>query len=505
MEAVPGPAPGTPGGKPAELRTAASRGSFSFGALSPKLRDETETDLDVLLAKYAKPICQMLAHELLTPLVDPAEHDEVFMLRHLMSSKGHVLRASQTAAECIRWRRDNAALLARADELHRIVKATIPVGMLPHASTLHQPIQVVMPFQADLDRFVKASLDWHFETGVANREVAFRLCDRISREKRKLVKMVLLLDLSGLTFTFAYSQYRLSSVQGKLSKVSSNVYPQLVSTVVIVNAPSFMSTLFRMASGVLSKKVLDKMTVARSFEQACAAANLPYEHLPSFLGGGFDWDADWIPARLRDAGRVTMAARAEAHADARAAEAGARGGGGGEGAAASAEHGALAEGGKPPSDAHAPAAASASAATARAEMTSAAAAAERGKTAAGASRARAMAPRPLAWLALLGLMAALLSALSPLASLPHLGALSPDPPPPREPPCECWRCLPAAARRRIRGDAPPAPPAAPKRAATWWWKVGTPSPVVVEREPLSFGASIIAARKLSGCSWFQRC
>jgi len=61
--------------------------------------------------------------------------------------------------------------------------------MLPHASTLDQPIQVVMPFQVDVGRFAKASLEWHFETGIANREVAFRLCDRISRKRRKLIKV----------------------------------------------------------------------------------------------------------------------------------------------------------------------------------------------------------------------------------------------------------------------------------------------------------------------------
>jgi hypothetical protein len=87
-------------------------------------------------------------------------------------------------------------------------------------------------------------------------------------------------------------------------------HAQLVSTVVIINAPSFINTLFRMASKVLSKKVLDKVTVCSSFEQACAAANLPYDLLPSFLGGGYEWDADWIPHNLRATGRAGARDRA---------------------------------------------------------------------------------------------------------------------------------------------------------------------------------------------------
>ncbi|KAG8470034.1 hypothetical protein KFE25_006489 [Diacronema lutheri] len=294
-------------------RALMQRTSSSFAAaLSPsKLREETETNLDVLLVRYADAITRMRQSEVLKPLLlDPLEHDDVFLLRHVLSTKGQVDKAIVSAEQCITWRRDNASLLARADDLHRTVKEILPVGMLPHASTLDQPIQVVMPFQVDLERFARASLDWHFETGIANREVAFRLCDKITRQKRKLIKVVLLQDLSGLTFSFAYSQYRLGSVQGKLSKISSFVYPQMLATVVIVNAPSFINALLRMGSKFLAQKVLDKMKVCSSVEQVCVAANLPYDRLPSFLGGGYDWDAAWIPERLRVAGRRDARERA---------------------------------------------------------------------------------------------------------------------------------------------------------------------------------------------------
>lgn len=285
------------------------RTSESFAAaLSPtKLREETETDLDILLQRYAEPIARMQRHEALKPLLDPSEHDEVFLLRHLLSAKGQVEKATQSAEQCVRWRREHANLLSRVDELHRTVKKILPVGMLPHTTSHGQPVQVVMPFQVNLERFAKASLDWHFESGIANREVAFRLCDRSTRQRRRLIKVVLLQDLSGLTFSFAYSQYRLGSVQGKLSKISSFVYPQvrrgptpkprarpgahcparraltrsalgaapaaraqMLATVVIVHAPSFINALFRMASNFLAQKVLDKMKVCSKVEEVRA-------------------------------------------------------------------------------------------------------------------------------------------------------------------------------------------------------------------------------------------
>lgn len=52
------------------------------------------------------------------------------------------------------------------------------------------------------------------------------------------------------------------------------------------------------------------MRCARANAQVCGAANLPYEHLPSFLGGGYDWEAEWIPEHLRTAGRQGARERA---------------------------------------------------------------------------------------------------------------------------------------------------------------------------------------------------
>lgn len=83
----------------------------------------------------------------------------------------------------------------------------------------------------------------------------------------------------------------------------------MLATVVIVNAPSFMSTLFRLGSNFVSQKVLDKMKVCRDADEVCAAANLEYERLPSFLGGGYDWEASWIPEKLRVLGREGAAER----------------------------------------------------------------------------------------------------------------------------------------------------------------------------------------------------
>mmetsp|Transcript_2050 Transcript_2050/g.5740 ORF Transcript_2050/g.5740 Transcript_2050/m.5740 type:complete len:320 (+) Transcript_2050:54-1013(+) len=174
-----------------------------------------------------------------------------------------------------------------------------------------------MPCQVDMPAWSKASLDWHFESGIANREIAYRICDSATRERRRLIKVILVQDLSGLTFGFAYTQYRLGAVQGKLSKLSSYVYPQMLHAVVIVHAPSFMSTIFKMGSKFLSQKVLDKMKVCSDTEDILAATHLRYSKLPSFLGGGFDWDAEWIPVTARTAGRQGAAERRRLRQDRR--------------------------------------------------------------------------------------------------------------------------------------------------------------------------------------------
>lgn len=184
-------------------------------------------NVDVLIKRHAKGLQAMREHKELRKSLGADEHDDLFLLRHFLSANGSVSRAATAAVQCIRWRQENAELLDQAEELHHRVKEILPVGMLPFHTSKEELVQIYMPFEVDAQEWAKASLDWHFRSGVANREVAYRICDRLTRERRRLTKVILIQDLSGLSWSIVYSQYRLTSVQGRLSKISAFAYPQV--------------------------------------------------------------------------------------------------------------------------------------------------------------------------------------------------------------------------------------------------------------------------------------
>jgi len=197
------------------------------------------------------------------------QHDDLFILRYVLSFRGDVVKVATAIKQAIEWRRDNAAVLARIDELQMEVRQIIPTGMLPWRTSQGQPIQVAIPFAVDSKVWSTKSEQWHHEAGISNREVAYRICDQLTRESGRLVKMVMIQDLTGLSLGFAMANSKLMQNQGKLSKLSEFLFPQLVATVVITHPPSFVSTLYKMVGAVVSERLMKKMKLAESTDKLC--------------------------------------------------------------------------------------------------------------------------------------------------------------------------------------------------------------------------------------------
>jgi len=197
------------------------------------------------------------------------DHDDLFVLRYVLSFKGDVQKTASAIKSAIEWRRDNAHTLARIDELQAEVRMIIPTGMLPWQTNQGQPIQVAIPFAVDASTWSSKSEQWHHEAGISNREVAYRICDKLSRESGRLVKLVMIQDLTGLSMSFVMHNSKLVQNQGKLSKLAEFLFPQLIATVVVTHPPSFISTLYKMAGAVLSERLVRKVKMADSPEKIC--------------------------------------------------------------------------------------------------------------------------------------------------------------------------------------------------------------------------------------------
>jgi len=132
-------------------------------------------------------------------------------------------------------------------------------------------------------------LDWM----LLRREFCLAELERRPYAAGVLGKVVFVNDLNHVSFWNGMDS-RFQRVVGEMSKLSEELYPQMMDRAVLMNPPSFMRVLFAAFKPLLSKKVLDKMAFCPGFRSGKgSAANCPYaskrfvvDNLPTFVGGG---------------------------------------------------------------------------------------------------------------------------------------------------------------------------------------------------------------------------
>jgi hypothetical protein len=208
---------------------------------APGMPEEPERDLALLLAKHRESIAKL--REQVAPLLTRPEHDDIFLLRYLLSFD------LSAAAEAIRWavswraEPHNGYWLARAEEREAAMmrmngalgdkKGGINISAYHKGLRDGGPlqvravvlllffffffnIQIVRPGLVDFgpmldmhdhDRMVmfhvmqKANLVvffFFFFSYLSRQEVAFRMCDRRTRETGRLVKLVVVNDFTAM-------------------------------------------------------------------------------------------------------------------------------------------------------------------------------------------------------------------------------------------------------------------------------------------------------------------
>jgi hypothetical protein len=199
--------------------------------------EEPERDVALLLAKHHDSIAKL--REQVAPLLTRAEHDDIFLLRYLLSFD------LSAAAEAIRWavawraEPHNGYWLARAEEREAaMMKSNNAAGDKKggiNISAYHKglkdggPLQVIiycvllLAYSLSLDCAAWAGGLWAdagharprphghvprhakgnpffvlFLVSIAMQEVAFRMCDRRTRETGRLVKLVVVNDFTAM-------------------------------------------------------------------------------------------------------------------------------------------------------------------------------------------------------------------------------------------------------------------------------------------------------------------
>jgi hypothetical protein len=245
-----------------------------------------------MLRKHAASIAALQARPELQPLLDARVHDEIWLLRYVLSAKGDLDKATKNVRRAIEWRRENARLISREQLAALAADDWRTTGTLPFATASGQPVQVAAPFLVNLDARPE---QFHFDLGIANRERAYQAIDRLTRETGRLTKLVIVQDLRGFSVPAVMRYMKYAKIQGALSKLSEALYPQLVAVVVVVHPPAILDWAHGLVRPLLSPKLLEKVRIASSEADVGRTTGLAPQQTPTFLGGSYVWEEmrDW--------------------------------------------------------------------------------------------------------------------------------------------------------------------------------------------------------------------
>jgi hypothetical protein len=104
---------------------------------------------------------------------------------------------------------------------------------------------------------------------------------QISRKCRKLSRMIQIKDLDGMSLYQASSKKGMD-LFGAVNKMLHEVYPETLSRLVLIHAPSIFGILWRMFRGIIPKRTRGKMEVysARHKSRAVLHSLTSAEELP---------------------------------------------------------------------------------------------------------------------------------------------------------------------------------------------------------------------------------
>ena len=220
--------------------------------------------------------------------------DDIWLLRYVLSFD-KIDERIDAANKCIKWRNENAEMLAdaaagRPAPHHDIVKPYLISGFHPSTKALHgEPLFIV---RSGISNPIAVMNLLTTEQVISNlmysREVAFIQCDTESRKQRRLVKMITLIHMEHATSAI---DRRFFNCLGASGRISEYVYPQQLLKSVMFRPPSFFYSLFALFRPLLTKKMLEKQAMcpgkAAEGIEACPFAKKHFDvkSLPTILGG----------------------------------------------------------------------------------------------------------------------------------------------------------------------------------------------------------------------------
>jgi hypothetical protein len=232
-------------------------------------------------------------------LYHPKRHDELWILRYLLSQKT-VKKAADCAKLFIEYRAerslDTVDLRAHPPSSNCVQHA----GVRTYFDCLEEDAMTFSLPDPDRGIVILAKLagfhqsklikaipndneDWPFWYFM---EWSFQVLDSITRKTGRLTKGIRLVDLQG----YSLHQNDRHHVQRSTdnAKQVQDQYPQMLASVFLVNAPSWMNMAFRIFRPLLPKRFVEKFDILPKNSTKRLLAHLRLEHVPVRFGGTYE-------------------------------------------------------------------------------------------------------------------------------------------------------------------------------------------------------------------------
>ena len=259
-----------------------------------------------LIAENASKIEALRELVKVDPLYDANRHDDLWLLRYLLShTRGGVKAAAKAARYTLAWREENrmdelAAELNASTALepaiaHPDVVKVHKIHVKPHGIRHIQPDKtrgpVLLANMVDFDYATTVKLISRDEYAMMIKcmlEWVYIQCDRVTRETGKLTKSARFIQVKGLS-AFSLDREWLK-LDGQVAKEMEDCYPQALGIIICLNPPTWALIVWRAAKFLFPARMVEKIDLvstagARKEVHKRARKWIDLEQLPSSYGG----------------------------------------------------------------------------------------------------------------------------------------------------------------------------------------------------------------------------
>jgi hypothetical protein len=262
--------------------------------------EDTRPAVKDLIEEHAEKIATIKAGITDHPHYDASKHDELWIVRFIMSHKKKTTKAALEAArKCIDFRAEHEldATDIRSTPPHRVETGKVSeffercqddTVVLTHPHRQRGVIAFVKPASMDQHRLVAELPEGHWmPTFMYITEWSHQWLDFVTRTTGRLTRSVRFVDTDGMKLSLVNREC--FKRNGKAIGAMEDFYPQLLESVFICNPPVFLKGLFTIVKAIMPKRVVEKIDMInpkeRENERKRLYRHISEEDLPDKYGG----------------------------------------------------------------------------------------------------------------------------------------------------------------------------------------------------------------------------